>query len=266
MPKISVIMGIYNTKSKEYLKKSLNSILNQTFTDFELIICDDGSTNDCMKWVKEICNNDKRVRFISNETNMGLAYTLNHCLKETKGKYIARMDDDDESNLKRFEIQIKYLENNKNVDLVSSNINLFDESGIYGERKYSEIIRKEDFLFNSPIVHPAIMCKKSAYDRVNGYRDIKDTVRVEDYDLFMRMITNNICMRVIQDKLLNYRDDLSNTKRRKKYMYRINEAKIRLYNFKKMGLLPKGYIYVIKPLVIGMMPTTIVHKIKNKGS
>ena len=79
MPKISVIMGMYNTKSKDYLKNSLESILNQTFSDFELIICDDGSTNDCIKWAKEIVNNDKRVVFIKNDGNKGLAYALNHC-------------------------------------------------------------------------------------------------------------------------------------------------------------------------------------------
>lgn len=262
MPKISVIMGIFNTKSKEYLKKSLNSILNQTFKDFELIICDDGSTNECIKWAKDITKNDRRVKFISNGKNMGLACSLNHCLKEAKGKYIARMDDDDESNLKRLEIQYDYLEKNKSIDLVSSNINLFDDNGIYGEKIYPENITKEDFLFNSPIVHPAIMCRKSAYERVNGYRDLKETVRVEDYDLFMRMISNDIQMRVIQDKLLNYRDDYLNTKRRKKYKYRINEAKIRLYNFKRMGLLPKGLVYVLKPLIIGLLPSILIDKIK----
>ena len=79
--KISVIMGIYNSRSKEVLEKSLKSILKQTYSNFELIICNDGSTNECMKWAKEICADDKRVKFIENDKNRGLAYTLNHCLK-----------------------------------------------------------------------------------------------------------------------------------------------------------------------------------------
>ena len=78
--KISVLMGIYNTRSKEILEQSINSILNQTFKDYEFIICDDGSTNNCLKWAKEICGEDKRVVFLENEKNMGLAYTLNKCL------------------------------------------------------------------------------------------------------------------------------------------------------------------------------------------
>ena len=148
MPKISVIMGIYNTKSKEYLEKSIGSILSQTFEDFELIICDDGSTNDCVKWAKEICKNDKRVKFIKNDMNRGLAYTLNHCLECSSGDYIARMDDDDYSHQDRFEKQIKYLIANKDVDLISCNVNFFDENGIYNTKCYPHKISNNDFLFN----------------------------------------------------------------------------------------------------------------------
>lgn len=264
MPKISVIMGMYNTKSKEYLKKSIKSILNQTFSDFELIICDDGSTNDCVVWVKEICKNDSRVKLISNPENKGLAYTLNHCLSVAQGEYIARMDDDDESAIDRFEKQLKYIEEKK-IDLVSCNINIFDDGGIYSKKEYPEIIGKEDFLFNSPIVHPAILARKDTFEKVNGYRDIKKTTRVEDYDLFMRMFANGIKMGVVQEYLFNYRDDVANTKRRKKYKYRINEAIIRFENFRNLGLFPKGIIYVIKPLILGIMPVKIIEFIKRKG-
>lgn len=264
MPKISVIMGIYNTKSRDYLEKSLKSILNQTYSDFELIICDDGSTNDCLNWAKNICKNDSRVKFISNEKNKGLAYTLNHCLKYAKGEYIARMDDDDESDLKRFEKQIKILENNEKIDVVSCNINLFDENGIYSEKKYNENIDNKDFLFNNPIVHPAVMVRTKAYELVDGYKDEKWTVRVEDYDLFMRMQANNLKMYVIQDKLLNYRNDRDNCKRRQKYKYRINEAIVRFRGYKSLKLFPKGILYIFKPLIIGIIPPSIISK-KERG-
>lgn len=263
MPTISVLMGVYNTKNKEYLEKSLKSILNQTYSDFELIICDDGSTNDCIKWAKEIVNNDKRVVFIKNKSNRGLAYTLNHCLEVAKGKYIARMDDDDISHLDRFEKQMKYLKEN-NVDLVSNNINVFDENGIYNTLKYPEHITKKDFLFNSPIVHPSIMAKKTAFTSVNGYRDIKKTVRVEDYDIFMRMFASGIKMDVIQETLLDYRDDRENTKRRKKYKYRINEFKVRIDGYKRLKLMPIGILYSFKPLILGILPISIITWIKKK--
>lgn len=263
-PKISVLMGIYNTKNKEYLEMALNSILNQTFKNFEFIICDDGSTNDCINWAKDICKNDKRVVFIENGCNKGLSYTLNHCLSVARGEYIARMDDDDYSHLDRFEKQIKILENNKKIDLVSCNINLFDNEGIYNQKIYSEDVKNKDFLFNSPIVHPAIMARKSAFEIVDGYRDIKSTIRVEDYDIFMRMKAKGINMYVIQDVLFDYRDDRENSIRRKKYKFRINEFFVRINGFKELDLMPLGLIYIFKPLIVGLIPISIIRKIREK--
>lgn len=261
MPKISVLMGIYNTRCREYLEKSLNSILKQTYKDFELIICDDGSTNECLEWAKEICKNDKRVIFLKNDVNMGLAYTLNKCLKESKGKYIARMDDDDESYLNRFEKQLEYIKK-ENVQIVSCNIHYFDENGIYKFSSFKEEITAKDFLFNSPMIHPAVFGEKSAFTNIGGYNDNKYTVRVEDYDLFMRMYLNKVKMRVVPDILFAYRDDKANTIRRKKYKYRINEAIIRYKYFKKMKLFPKGLIYVVKPLIIGLLPSRLITFLK----
>lgn len=262
MPKVSVIMGVYNTGKKEILEKAINSILNQTFKDFEFIICDDGSTDDTLKLIQEICKNDNRVIIIKNEKNMGLAYTLNKCLEIAKGEYIARMDADDESLLNRFEKQVEILEQNSDIGVVNCNINVFDNEGIYGERIYNENITKKDFLLNNPIVHPAVMVRKKAYDLVKNYRDINITYRNEDYDLFMRMQINNIKMYTIQDKLFNFRED-KNSYGRRKYRYRINEYKVKLENFKKMGFIPKYYLYCLKPLIVGIIPIKMLKKIRN---
>lgn len=263
--KISVIMGIYNTLSKEMLETSINSILNQTYTDFEFIICDDGSTNECKKWAEEICKNDKRVRFIENEKNKGLAFTLNHCLEYAKGQYIARMDDDDESVLDRFEKQVNFLDNNPDIGLVASNMNLFDdESGIWGERKYKEYVKCEDFLYRVAVAHPTIMARREAYDIVNGYLDIPKTLRVEDYDCFMRMFAKGIKMYNFQEPLLNYRED-KNSAKKKKYKYRFNEVYVRYNGFKELGILKlKNYIYVIKPLIAGLIPQKIIKSFQKK--
>ena len=266
MCKISVIMGIYNTPRKEMLKKSLGSILNQTYSDFELIICDDGSTNGCVQWAKEICANDKRVIFISNEKNMGLAYTLNHCLKIAKGQFIARMDDDDVSHIDRFQKQVEFLENNNDIGLVASNMNLFDDKrGIWGIRKYKEYVKKEDFLFRVAVAHPTIMARRSAYDAVNGYRDIPKTLRVEDYDCFMRMFARGVKMYNFQEPLLDYREDSFGAKK-KKYRYRFNEMWVRYNGFKELKLLNiKNWIYIVKPLIAGIIPQKVIKsKQKNK--
>lgn len=253
MPKVSVIMGVYNITDKPVLEKSINSILNQTFTDFEFIICDDGSNDNTLDVVKDVCQNDERVIFLKNEKNMGLAYVLNKCLKNAKGEYIARMDADDESALNRFEKQVEFLDSHPDYGVVTSNANVFDSTSIWGELKYSEEIKKEDFLMNNPIVHGAVMVRKSVYDMAEGYRDIPMTYRVEDYDLFMRIFAKGIKIHTIQEKLFNYRED-KKTQKRRKYKYRINEAKVRHYGFKLLGLYPKGIIFVIKPLIVGLLP------------
>lgn len=264
--KLSVIMGMYNTPTKEILAKSLNSILNQTFKDFELIICNDGSKNDCIMWAKEICKNDVRVRFIENEKNMGLAYTLNHCLKEAKGEYIARMDDDDESHLDRFEKQVEFLDRHPDIGLVACNMNLFDDKrGIWGLRTYNEYVKAESFLYRVAVAHPTIMARRDAYDLVGGYRDIPKTLRVEDYDCFMRMFARGVKMYNFQEPLLNYRED-SNCAKKKKYKYRFNEIYVRKNGFKELKILSlKNYLYVYKPLIAGLIPQKFIKKFqKNK--
>lgn len=265
MPKVSVIMGIYHTPSKEMLEKSINSILNQSYTNFELIICDDGSTNDCVSWAKEICKNDNRVIFLKNEKNSGLAYTLNHCLQEATGEYIARMDDDDMSHLDRFEKQVDFLDNHPEIGLVGSNMNLFDEArGIWGKRNYPEYVKKENFLYRVAVPHPTIMARKSAYDKVNGYRDIKKTLRVEDYDCFMRMFSMGIKMYNFQDSLFDYREDIRGIKK-KKYKYRFNEMWVRRQGFDSLKINKiKSLPYVIKPLIAGMIPQKLI-KINQKN-
>jgi len=256
--KISVIMGIYNSRSKEVLKKAIESILNQTYSNFEFIICNDGSTNECEKWAKEICKNDERVRFIQNEANRGLAYTLNHCLEEANGEFIARMDDDDFSHLDRFEKQVKFLENNPEIELTGSTMNLFDENGIWGKRTYNEYVKKEDFLYRVAVPHPTILARKEAFDKVMGYRDLPKTLRVEDYDCFMRMFARGVKMYNFQEPLFDYREDTVGAKK-KKYKYRFNEMWVRYNGFKELGILnTKNIIYVIKPLIAGLIPQKII--------
>lgn len=107
-PEISVIMGVYNLSPR--YKEAIKSILDQTFSNFEFIICDDKSTDNTLQVLKEIAKKDNRIKIISNKQNMGLGASLNHCLKFARGKYIARMDDDDFSNKDRFQIEFDFLE------------------------------------------------------------------------------------------------------------------------------------------------------------
>lgn len=261
MPKISVIMGVYNTPI-EYITTAIESILNQTYQDFEFIICNDFCTDNTFEFIKEKYKENSKIVWLENDKNRGLAYTLNHCLKYAKGEYIARMDSDDISLPERFEKQIQILENNKDIGVINCNINVFDEKGIYGERIYNEFISKKDFILNNPIVHPSVMVRKKSYDKVGNYRDIDITYRNEDYDLFMRMQIANIKMYTLQEKLFCFREN-KNSYSRRKYKYRVNEYRIKVENFKKLGFLPKYYLWCLKPLIVGIIPTWILKKIRN---
>lgn len=256
MPKISVIMGVFNENNIEVIKKSILSILNQTYKDFELIICDDGSTDNTLELITKVTQNDNRVRIIKNEKNMGLAYTLNRCIEESNGEYIARMDIDDCSKNERFEKQIKFLEDHQEYSVVGSNSLLFNKNGVYGKRKMPEIIKKEDFLFNNPIMHPTVMLRKRDIQNVYMYNESNKTKRVEDYDLWMRMFAKGYKMYNLQEYLFEYREDKKSLLKRK-YRYRINEAIVRYNGFKALNLLPRGFIYVIKPLIVGIIPNKI---------
>lgn len=259
--KVSIIMGIYNIPSKEILKMSIDSILNQTYKNIEFIIIDDGSTNETLNWAKQLTKNDNRVLLRKNEKNLGLTKSLNIGLKLSTGKYIARMDGDDYCELDRIEKQVDFLKNNPQYSLVSTNMYLFDEKGVWGERKNNEIISRNDFLFNSPILHPSILTYKKSFDMVNGYKEKWYTNRTEDYDLFMRMFSKEIKMYTIQENLHYYREDETCYSKRK-YRYRICEFVVRLKGFKELKLYPKAIPYVIKPLIVGLIPQNLLRKIR----
>ena len=170
MCKVSVIMGIYNMESNFLIAKlAINSILNQTYTDFEFIICDDGSNDKTYQMVEFLVKGDSRVILIKNDKNRGLAYSLNQCLRIAKGKYIARMDADDISILNRLEEEVNFLDNNDEYALVGCNLELIDDNGIWGKRILPKNPNKKDCLFGPPFAHPSIMIRKDVIDKLNGY-------------------------------------------------------------------------------------------------
>lgn len=262
MPEISVIMGVYNSPNKSILKQAIESILNQTFTDFEFIICDDGSIDDTFDFLLEYKKKNKKIILIKNKKNSGLAATLNHCLKYANGVYIARMDGDDISRPDRLEKEINFLKNNSAYGFVGSEIKLIDEySGVWGKRDLIREPKSKDFLFTQPFVHASVLVKKEIYDKVNGYRVSKETLRAEDYDLFMRLYSLGIVGYNLEEYLYLVRED-KNAYRRRKYRYRFDEAKVRYIGFKSLGLLPRGYIYILKPFIVGIIPQRLLAKIR----
>ena len=263
MPVVSIIMGVYNCKNKSLLKQSVESIILQSYKDWEFIICNDGSTDDTLIFLKKLEQLDSRIRIISYEKNQGLNYSLNKCLEYARGKYIARQDDDDYSYPNRLEEEVKILENYNEFSIVGTMADIYDDTGIWGEYDVEEKPTKKSFLWNSPFIHPSVVMRKSALEKVGGYRIAKETRRCEDYDLFMRMYVKGMKGYNIQKKLYKYRI-VNGNKKYRPMEDRINEARVRYKGFCKLGLMPLGFVYVLKPLIIGLIPQFIYKKIREK--
>ncbi len=184
MPKISVIMPAYN--AEKYIKEAVDSILNQTYGDFELIVI-----NDCSKdRTKDILLSytDRRIVYLENEKNLGVAGTLNHGLSAAQGEYIARMDSDDIALPQRFEKQLAYLENHPQTVMCGSKITVFYDTGEESLCHYpAEDGRiKAALLFSSPFAHPSVMIRRQVLDLHQLHYE-EAFEKVEDYRLWTRL-------------------------------------------------------------------------------
>lgn len=194
--KISVIMSVYNTNDK-WLRDSIESILNQTFSDFEFIIINDGSSNKAEEVI--LSYKDKRIKYIKQE-NQGLAKSLNNGLKIAQGEYIARMDADDISLPERFEKQIAFLEKHPDISLVGSSYEMFPDEKLV---LHPETVRYIDLIKGCYIAHPTVMFRREDFEKHN--LKYNETFKAaQDYDLWSRAI-RYIKMANLQEVLLKYR-------------------------------------------------------------
>lgn len=261
-PAISVIMGVYNQWNESILRQAVCSILNQTFTDFEFIIWDDGSHPSVARTIQSLSVLDQRIRIAGKDQNHGLAYSLNACISMARGKYIARMDADDISLPQRLKKQYEFLESHTEYAWCGCNTNLFDQNGIWGIRRMPEMPVWRDYLKFSPYVHPTVMFRAKLFDANEGYLESEETLRCEDYEIFMRLLECGLQGYNLQENLFCYREDKESYQRRK-ICFRINEAKLRYRNFKKMGILfPTGWLYVLRPIAGGILPSKIIAFLK----
>lgn len=256
---ISVIMGIYNCERT--LEEAIDCILKQTEKSWELIMCDDGSS-DCsydiaMKYQKDF---PAKIRVLKNEKNIGLNATLNKCLAVAKGKYIARMDGDDICAPNRFEEELKVLETRSDISIVSTDMEHFDETGIWGYVSHPQYPTKRDLLAGTPFCHAPCMVRKEAYNAVGGYSVSKRLLRVEDYHLWFKMYLAGFKGVNIHKPLYQMRDDRSAYNRRK-FKYRINEAYVKYCVIKEMKFPIWTYIYVVRPIIVGIVPSWLYDKI-----
>lgn len=261
VPEISIIMGVYNCEGT--VVESIESILCQTYQNFEFIICDDGSTDSTASVVKEFADKyPDKIVFISNGTNKGLNYTLNHCLQIAKGKYIARMDADDKSLPNRLEVEHDFLENHEEFAIVSSALDIYDDDGIWGKRVFKPEPQPLDIMLSNTFSHSACMVRKEAYDKVGGYTDEKRLMRVEDYHLWVKMYAAGYRGCNLEQVLYLYRDDRDSYSKRK-LKYRFNSYYVSMIAIKTFNLPKYYYIYKLSTIIIGMLPYGI-YKVLHK--
>lgn len=207
MAKVSVIMSTYN--DQEYIREAIDSILNQSFSDFEFIIIDDSSSDSTLSIIKDY--NDKRIRLIANEENKGLTRNLNTALKLASGIYIARMDGDDISHLDRFKIQVDYLDSNPDVYLIGTAVKDFGESDLYWFLPDDSEELRIRMLLHPVFAHPSFMFRKELL--TEGFYYDESFRTAQDYDFAVRVSRTHKIGRV-KEILLNYRvhsKQISNT-------------------------------------------------------
>lgn len=243
--KISIIMGVRNGGDR--FLNAVKSIEEQTYTNWEFIICDDGSTDDTYQKLMEYARDKSRYQIIRNEKNIGLAATLNHCLEHCTGTFIARMDDDDFSYPDRFEKQLAYLREHPEMAFVSSSADLFDGQQVVGQRVLLSAPTKKDLVYGSRFIHPATMFRAEALAAVGGYRVSEETIRGQDYDLFMRLYGAGFRGGNLTKPVFRYTEDKAAIKRRT-LKARIGEMKIRIHGYKAMKVMHWAFPFVLKPL------------------
>ncbi len=183
-PQISVIMPVYN--GEKYLREALESVLHQTFTNFEFIIINDGSTDKSAEIIKSYT--DERIVYINNGANLGLSKSFNKAIDIARGEYIARMDADDISFPKRFERQVSFLGRHPHVDIVGTSLEFIDETGKQLGRYDKQVDHmdvKFSSLFSTPMMHPTVMGKTSVFKSHHYNEGLHNS---EDYELWSRLL------------------------------------------------------------------------------
>jgi len=257
-PKISVLMPAYNTE--KYIGEAIESILNQTFKDFEFIIIDDCSTDNTWEIIQGYVKKDERIIVLRNKKNSKICKTLNRGIDIAKGKYIARMDADDWSYPDRFEKQFKFMENNPEVVISGGTMEVCDEKmDLLNQRKYNLTdgeIRKKLFRY-SPFCHATTIYKTKIVKKINGYDEMFYVA--QDYDFYFRLGMHGKFgnLKDILYKLRTHPESLSSKKTRiqEKFTLMIRKKAVKEYGY-KMNLTDRFY-FIGQYLSMFLIPSKI---------
>lgn len=256
-PLVSIVLPVFNAQT--HASEAIKSILRQTYSNFELIIIEDASTDKTRKVVREYT--DTRVRFLANTDHLGVTKSLNRGLEATKGEYIARMDADDIALPTRLETQVKFLENHPEIGVVGTGVELIDAKGkrigIKGfDQTHAQL--KNTLLRRNPLIHPTVMFRRILIEDYGGYDEVLDGA--EDYDLWLRLAKHTYIVN-LPDLLLKYRIHQESVSY--EYSDRLDTAfiKARWKSIWYYGYPVWHLIFMIKPIVSLFIPVAVKQKL-----
>lgn len=250
MPKISVIMTVYNQK-EDYLKKSIGSILSQTFSDFEFLIVDDGSKKETLLFLEKQAEDDSRITLIKNTSNIGPAKSSNIAIKRSRGEFIARIDSDDIANPDRLEKQLDFLKKN-GLDLINADCDIIDEKENVVKEKIVRLPKnlKKELMKGNFSTHSTFFGKREVFEELYN----EEFPRSLDYEFLLRIIGKGYDFGHMNEKVLKYRihnQSLSKTTSKKQEYLAL---KARLLAIRKYGYSPIYFFYIIRSMFIFVLP------------
>jgi glycosyltransferase involved in cell wall biosynthesis len=260
MKRVSVIISSFN--SVRFLEPAIDSILQQSYSDFELIIIDDASTDGSKEILASFAAADSRIIPIYNRENIGLTKNLNIAISLSKGEYIARMDADDIALPERLEKQVIFLDTHKEIDVIGSAAIDIDESGKKIQLRKSPKTHDEIIALlpkANPMTHSTVMFRKDKFKKIGFYNESYRTT--QDYEMWFRAAGQGWKFHNLQEVLLHYRMD-NNYHKRKSFRYRLYDCKLRLQCYKHIHLPLFRYYYALIPIILGVVPENLYDSIK----
>jgi len=253
---VSVIMAAYNAEA--FLKESIDSILRQSYSEFEFLIIDDCSSDSTPDILESYEKSDPRVIVQRNPQNKGLAYSLNMAIQMSRGEYLARMDADDVSLPERFEKQVGFLEKNKSVEICGTACIEIDSSGneLYRKSMPKNNKEMEAVIFKiNPFIHPTVMLRKSFFDKLGFYNE--SFRKSQDLELWARAYVAGIQMANIPDFLLLYRMEDNFWNKRSSMVVIRNEMRVIRYLIKHSGKYGKYFTVLIPKAIFRLLQRII---------
>ena len=259
---LTVLMSVYN--GEFYLEEAIESILRQTFTNFDFLIIDDASTDKSSAILEEFAKQDSRIKILTNKQNYGLAYSLARGVEAAETPWIARIDADDLAIRDRLAKQMNYIEEHSEIDILGSYaLNINDDGEILGTRKvpidHENICR---LIWTNPLIHPTVLFRRSAILQIGSYY-CKTRQRIpEDYQLWFRACAAGLQFANLPEPLIYYRFSEKNFVRNN-LQFLLAHVLIGWQGCWRVKAAPLAYLGITKPLVLGILPPSLRYLVYN---